>query len=265
MYLIIYIILFVIITLGARITSPNEKKTFVETSNKNANKLRGVFAIIIIIAHCTLIFDKLPVYLIPFGKISTLCVGYFFSMSGYGLAYSYEHKKNYLDNFLINKLLYIFIVSAITFVFGAIVDIIFLIFLKDSFGLITPNWYIFALTVGYIIYYICYKFFKEKKRNIMIFIITMIITGLALILKLPRVYYISELAFPIGMLTYEYKEKINYFINEKKVIVIFTIVSIFAISIFSFKVNEYTTLDLILHNLLFIPFYFISVLLLQVL
>ena len=64
--------------------------------HKNINRLRGIFALFIIFTHCTLPFDNLPVLLLPLRKVSTFGVGFFFVLSGYGLAYSYEYKENYL-------------------------------------------------------------------------------------------------------------------------------------------------------------------------
>lgn len=106
-YLIIYVLLIIISCPCIKIIKRKNKTDFIEESHKNANHLRGIFAIIIVLAHTTLIFDKVPTVLIPFSKISTLCVGYFFAMSGYGLAHSFKAKKNYLSHFLIYKILHI--------------------------------------------------------------------------------------------------------------------------------------------------------------
>lgn len=111
--------------------------------------------------------------------------------------------------------------------------------------------------VGYILYYVCYKFFNGKNKSILLFVLTVVVTVIALIVKLPRPYFISEWAFPIGALIYEYRRRINNFVKQKRVLLAIILLIILFVSVFSFVVKEYTILDLILHNTLFIPFYFV--------
>lgn len=167
------------------------------------------------------------------------------------------NKKNYLSNFLPSKLLHLFIVAGIACVFSVLVDLIFRKILTVNMGRVMPNWYIWGLSVGYILYYICYRFFNIKNKSVILFILTLTTTVIALILKLPRPYFISEWAFPIGALIYEYRVKISNFIKEKLGLLIIILLVIFFISMLSFVVKEYSVLDLILHNTLFLPFYFI--------
>lgn len=260
-YLIIYVILIVISCLGLKINRTKDRSDFIEESHKNANYLRGIFAIIIVLGHTTLIFDKVPIVLMPLNKISTLCVGYFFAMSGYGLAYSFKNKKNYLSHFLAYKLLNLVIVACIVIIFNYVVQFLFKFIAKEDFQIATTNWYIYELAFCYFIFYISYKLFKGKKKAIIVLIIIALASIIAMIIKLPRVYYISELAFPIGILCFEYKDKINEFINKRFILTLLSIILIGIISIFAFFVEEYTILDWLLHNLLFIPFYFILLLL----
>ena len=156
-YLIIYVLLIIIACPGIKINKRKDKANFIEESHKNANHLRGVFAIIIILAHTTLIFDKVPIVLTPFSKISTLCVGYFLAMSGYGLAYSFKTKENYLSHFLIYKILYLIIVACIVILFNFVVQFLFKFIAKEEFQIATINWYIYELAFCYLIFYIFYK------------------------------------------------------------------------------------------------------------
>ena len=71
----------------------SDKSISIEKIQQNMNALRGLFAIVILIGHTTMNFQYLPLLLPPFSKINTLCVGFFFVMSGYGLAYSAHYKE----------------------------------------------------------------------------------------------------------------------------------------------------------------------------
>lgn len=259
MYIITYILLFFLVFYGVKKTCLKNDNIVVE-AHKNLNELRGVFAIIIILSHFTIIFDKIPLILIPFSKISTLCVGYFFAMSGYGLAYSYYNKNNYLNNFILKKIIYLVFVVLISFLFSGITLIVFRKLCDVNINLALPNWYIYSLMMFYILYYLSYKVFKGRYKALCLTILTIIITLLALKFNLPRTYFISQWSFPLGALIYEYKDKIDWLIKNRLKNIILVLAVILLISLYSFFVKEYTILDLILHNLLFLPFYFTIIL-----
>ena len=85
-----------------RIRADRQEAGFHEVQS-NINELRGIAAIIIILSHSTMAFDRTPLLLMPFAKSSTICVGFFFVLSGYGLAWSDSNKKDYLDRAFLYK------------------------------------------------------------------------------------------------------------------------------------------------------------------
>lgn len=59
--------------------------------------LRGICAIEIMLGHIGIATEN--IFLFPNRKAGILFVGIFFLFSGYGLAYSVEHKRDYLHGF----------------------------------------------------------------------------------------------------------------------------------------------------------------------
>lgn len=269
-YLILYVILIAICFFEFGLTvSPNEKTDILQIQ-KNANMLRGIFAIFIIYTHCTLAYSQLPILLMPLRKVSTFGVGFFFVLSGYGLALSTDKKNNYLDKFLQRKIPPILKTAIISRIISGV---ILYLYRGESFSvekIITQmNWYIYAMIILYILFYLVYKFFKKSiYRVIGIWVLTFMFTILVLIsvrLHVPligRSYYISEWAFPVGVTIYEGRNIINKLLSKYKYIT-FVFMFLFLIVTFgmALKADEYSFLDLISHNLMLIPFYYFIILL----
>ncbi|WP_026659669.1 acyltransferase family protein [Butyrivibrio sp. AC2005] len=100
-YAVLYIIVLLVIIPGVEFKHIGLEG--VVPVQKNVNNLRGLFAILIIFTHCTLAYNNLPQLLLPFKKLSTFGVGFFFVLSGYGVAFSYNSKDNYLENIMTKK------------------------------------------------------------------------------------------------------------------------------------------------------------------
>lgn len=160
----------------------------------------------------------MPHILLPLSKISTLGVGYFFISSGFGLACSVASKPNYLRNFWkkIVDLLWITLFSSV------VSTLIRNTMLGEHQIFQLVNWYMPALTVLYLIFYVSHRIFpKNKFRRVVflsgvIFIITAILCIFDAVTGLNhRVYYISELAFPFGVIIYEYADFFAAFFKKE--------------------------------------------------
>lgn len=113
-------------------------------------------------------------YLYPFKFIGYIAVAGFFLFSGYGLMRSYIINKEYLKNFLGNKLLRIYISTTVsTLVVGIIavaigydnLNIVSVVYRSFTLRLITRfdlNWYVTAPLIFYFIFFITLKFIKGK-------------------------------------------------------------------------------------------------------
>ncbi|SDI71984.1 Acyltransferase family protein [Pseudobutyrivibrio sp. 49] len=177
-YLILYAFLAALCFFGVKINDSKSEKVL--TIQANANLLRGVFAIFIIYTHCTLAFENLPIVLIPLRKVSTFGVGYFFILSGYGLAYSFGKKENYLKGFLSGKLTKIAVPALVSCIISLVAEHFFLSYDLTILKIFTSmNWCIYSLIVLYIVFYLVYKFMPSRfGRVIGMLILTVVITVL---------------------------------------------------------------------------------------
>lgn len=94
----IILISWLILSLCGISINQNEQLPF---SLKQTTALRGISAIEIMIGHIGL--ETGSIILFPNRKAGILFVGIFFILSGYGVAYSMEHKADYLKYFLLDR------------------------------------------------------------------------------------------------------------------------------------------------------------------
>ncbi|SDI72512.1 Peptidoglycan/LPS O-acetylase OafA/YrhL, contains acyltransferase and SGNH-hydrolase domains [Pseudobutyrivibrio sp. 49] len=234
----------------------------VEKIQKNANSLRGIFAIFIIFTHCTLAFQQLSVFLLPLRKVSTFGVGFFFVLSGYGLALSFEKKENYLNGFIVKKvILKIALAAVICRIISMILSVLILkksVLTTVSKFFVGINWYIYAMCILYIIFYFVYKYIKNAQlRLICLWVAVISCTLLARQFDLSRSYYISEWAFPFGATLYEKKNDIDKTMKEHALAVSFFMIILLGLSfVIAIKAQEGTIVDLISHNIMLLPFYY---------
>ena len=251
-YLVLYILLAALCIPNLRFAPANMD---IKTTMDRMNRLRFIFAIFIVFTHCTLPYEYLPHILLPLRKVSTFGVGYFFTLSGYGLAYSAAHKPDYLRGFW-KKIANLVWLTAFSSVVSMLIKNI-------AFGggeaLRMINWYMPAMIALYLIFYVGYSIFPESKwmRNVFlvgaVLVIMGVICGIDNLTGLNhRNYYISELAFPFGVLLYEYSDVIAGFM-KKKWAVLLIIAAEIVVGGAALVVPEKSLPYLLLHNLMLIP------------
>lgn len=183
------------------------------------NSLRGLFAILIVIGHCSMAFDKelLPLYLIH--KFNMVGVCFFLFVSGLSLTYNFYHKQGYLRHFLRNKALYLFIVTSLSMLVGNLLKAVILnISLGWSIVLLTQfNWYIYEILIFYITFYLVYsKVQKKYYRELIILAVTMGISFITVYFDKygewsgwTKSYYISCFSFLYGIVIGEHFDQIK--------------------------------------------------------
>lgn len=97
--MILILILWLILILAGLSVNKVDQQPF---SLLQTSALRGICAIEIMIGHIGLATGSLVLY--PNRKAGILFVGIFFILSGYGVAYSVDHKMDYMKHFLINRM-----------------------------------------------------------------------------------------------------------------------------------------------------------------
>ena len=217
MIILISILIFVI---GSKIANTGE---FYEDSFnvKQTNALKGLCAIYVIFHHlCTYFADVYPSFLF-FECVGFLMVGMFFFISGYGLIYGVKNKGDYLKGFFTKRLLTILVPYYIIN--------LFYIYSKRFVGILDKKyillsifgyhlWYVMAIIIMYIGFWMCFKIFGNKKGTIAMSIYTIVyIIVLYSLNKFGGItdfglwWYNSILCFVLGMWYCNYKNCINAF------------------------------------------------------
>ena len=118
------------------------------------------------------------------------------------------------------------------------------------------NWYLFAQALFYIIFYIMHRIFKtEKAVCIGVWVGVIVFTLVCMMLRVSRVYYISEWCFPLGITVFMKRKQISEMLKKHYILCCGTVLVTLIISISSFIVEDYTILDIVTHNLLCVGFY----------
>lgn len=191
--------------------------------------IRGILSILVLVHHFSGYSGS--ILFIPFSHIGYLLVAVFFFISGYGLRFSIEHKKNYLSTnsmlHRINKLLIPYWAAVIVcIVLYYMVGIRFSLWqIAISFvcsnDIISTAWYVFELLVLYGFFLISYR--AKKHRFLLLFVLTVVFTFVLVFSKVNTIWYKSNFAFLLGVLFFEKSEciieKIKT-INLKKYIVL---------------------------------------------
>ena len=209
----------------------------------NSNKIKGLLALLIIIHHLS-IYIKETILLKVFTIVGVIAVSAFFFYSGYGLMISYLKKENYLKDFLNKRIMKI--------VIPYIIAIIFTILTYLLTGQLTPrkvfnslvegepvvrfSWYVLAIIILYVVFYLSAKFLKRKKMiNIAVFggtILYCIVVNN--ILGFNNWWVNSCFAFFIGIYWASYKEKYAITLKDKNKIIRYAIM----LSIILFAIND---------------------------
>lgn len=261
---------FVMIVFLYKITIREDKREIAFSSiQSNANSLRGLFAIMIILSHSTMAFESVPTLLVPFAKISTICVGYFFVASGYGLAWSNSNKKDYLSNkFLMKKILYLVCLAVLAYIYLLLIQIINYYFFDGkniqvsiSAWWKSTNWYLKMQGLMYILYFCVNRCIRNKKKACWLLgVILLSICMTCCISKMVgRSYYISELCFWFGIVLYEYGDWIKKCFDKYMKYVMLLIGILCMISLGAFVVKKFTIADCVFHNLLCISACFVMI------
>ncbi len=178
-----------------------------ENCLQNLNDLRGLFALEIVIGHVVRYEHTI---LFPLGKFMICSVAFFYFVSAFGMAISFDRKKNYLNlNFLLSKPLYLWILSIVFFLTGMVIDAVCpndLSYITPGMRwayLLTTNWYIWELIGFYLIFFCIYKF-MPRFRVLLIGVITLILSVVMYRKGFWEAYVASTFAFPAGLLFGEY-------------------------------------------------------------
>lgn len=205
-------------------------------SIENSNALKGIFVILVVLHHLSLlvsivdgalIFSFATGYLFPLlTRIGFLCVSIFFFLSGYGSYQQLCQKgEKYLDRYLVNKLVKIIlpfiVVAAIYFGFDVLIygldkslDILAGIVAGET--IVSNGWYIIAILIIYFFFFVAFKFFKSFKYQIVaLSLLTIAYMLTVILLGFGAHWYQNCFLFVVGVIWKKYELPINNYIREK--------------------------------------------------
>lgn len=231
-------------------------------SKEYTNSLKGICAILVVIHHIYQYIGLSSNYLIiiVLQLIGFLSVAIFFFLSGYGLMYS-SNKKDYIKNFFIKKILpfYLFCILLIN-----LYCFVTLLLEKEYspqkliqsffFGstIITNGWYLQAILVIYILYFIIFKLIKSDKKRILAFGICIAIYCLIChFIGLGINWYQTIPCVVLGMIVCKNKDRLDKCLNKNSwLIFIFSTV----LFILSYAISAVTNIA-VFFNMLYSLFF----------
>lgn len=142
--------------------------------------MQGFFALCILVHHVALALRYFPNYggeLSCFEDLGTLFVGFFFLCSGYGLIVSFDTKKNYLDTFVIRRVLTVlvpFFICNYTYMFTTLMlgqRFTLKQLVGAFFGVVLLNdhmWFAVEIMFLYMLFYFLFRYVKSEKARFII-------------------------------------------------------------------------------------------------
>jgi len=210
-------------------------------SKTNTNVINGFFVILIFSSH---LFDYTQsnsnILYTSYSSFQylhhQLIVTSFMMFSGYGVFYSLNHKRNYMNSFFKNRILRLWISFAIAIIFYFVLSVFqgnnysltrILLSFTGLTSIGNSNWYMFTIFVMYIFTFVSYKLASNKNRiSIILIVISAIYTLLIKIIGLDYYFYLTTMLYPLGAFIYEHKEILNKYLTQKYISFILLIVFI---------------------------------------
>lgn len=206
-------------------------------SLQNTICLKGILAICIVLCHLWgPLLEGNPslsdgIIGNTIGRICTvlgyLSVALFLFLSGYGLCVQYQRKgEAYLKGFLLKRVLPLYIINVFLILFYSISNVLLGegISWKDVlqsffFGqtVISKGWYLQAILVWYLLFFIVFKYIKGDKAQIAAMVVAFLVYLLVcLIIKLESTWYEGVFCLVLGVIWAKYLKKINETLSKNK-------------------------------------------------
>lgn len=212
--LIIMLLLASIVMVGIKTESVEDKSEIL----MRLNKLRGVFAIVIVIGH-SIQGHMEHTYLTVFEKILCVSVAFFFFVSAYGITVRAISKSDYFKGFLVRKIGYILYLAVVAYVVELLTNVV--IYHNHGFdeniiiGFFKyTNWYVWEVIGFYILLRIVFGILKSH-RGIVLLLIALVIGAVMYKFNMYEPYYTAILAFPIGVIVGERENDYYKLVNSK--------------------------------------------------
>lgn len=205
------------------------KKRDIFLSKDNTDCLKGIFSIFVLFHHIRaqmLCFNDTVIGML-LTALGYLSVGVFLFLSGYGLEVQYQKNgREYIDKMPFYRIIPFYFIC----IFSILLYVIERLLLGITFNakdvlqsfifghtIVQNGWYLQAIIVIYILYYVAYRFEGKQKKWIVLLVLLGVYCLVCMLFKLPITYYESILGFPVGIFVAQNKNAICEFLLEKNV------------------------------------------------
>lgn len=234
----LYLSIFLFIALLWSVINPKLVSDF---SKEASLPLRGMLALLIVMHHLSLrltymIPEESKVnYLRDFNCWGEYVVSIFFFLSGYGIVKSYQKKgTSYLDGFISGRLLKLmipFIICSLIYLLfypPTFSSIISLNTWKNDCPLLPSSWFVVAILLQYLIFYIVALFFRSVNITIVsAWLLSVLLMILLKHLEFKTFWWHSLLAFNVGMsISYHEVFLRKYMLSKKLIFLVFCLLLI---------------------------------------
>ena len=217
--LIIMVLIAGIVITGITIETVKEESDILA----RLNKLRGLFAVVIVIGHSVQGHME-STYLYAFEKLLCICVAYFFFVSAYGITLSAAKREDYFNGFMVRKCGYILFLSIIAYLVEIISN--YVVYHNKGFeeNIVVAffkytNWYVWEVIGFYILLRIVFGVIKSHRGVVLLMVA--VVTGVIMYtFRVYEPYYTAIFAFPMGVLVAEHREGFYKLLNDKKLVYI---------------------------------------------
>lgn len=217
--------------------------------------IKGICALIIVISHLKNSTEILSNSLIGkfFGLLAYLAVGVFFFFSGYGISLKFKKSgREYIKAFPLVRMLPLYCTCVFLTIINFVIPIIEFSKISIQYvvcSLLFPGygigfgWYIQALFLIYLIFWLVFLCFPKLNRTVGYVIITSICFCLFFFAK-PMLWWQSLLGFLLGCLWAEHKKKIDRLLSEKRMYltILLVVVTIFCVTVLMGNLNSIETM-----------------------
>ncbi len=199
------------------------RKQYYPFTIDQANSFKGILSILIILSHLNF-HAEMPQFL-TITKWAGTKVALFFFISGYGLMASYQKKEqSYLQGFLgkrVWKIILPLLVITFFFMYSQYLDrgIFNLDIFKNLWIGLTPlpySWFAYIILIFYLLFYLIYQLkWSLNIKLIGMFSVSLIVSAILFQKGFDRAWWVSNLAFPFGMLYQSQESRIIGFSRTK--------------------------------------------------
>lgn len=203
----------------------NEKNGFFNLDYTTTWK--GISCIVVIFVHIPNAHGNKIQDLV--GSFGYICVTLFFLFSGYGLKWSLENKRKYLDNFIRNRisvlLLPFFIMNIISTVFRFVSGQ----YIKNNIVLnylgLSSFSFVHVLLLFYVSFFIVYRHINvpRKFQDLIMYSVVVVYSFLGGFFKFGFGWHVESLGFLYGIACCDFMKKIDHILDDRYVFKTFSI------------------------------------------